>query len=94
MAGVNTMVGQSEERGALSLVFCATVPELQGARPYQSLAGFVAVTAFAQCERIRAAPMLDRRVCKCTLRACGMCMVCVFHVLACVTKQSPNLSKA
>lgn len=31
MAGVNTLVGQSEERGALSLVYCATVPELQGA---------------------------------------------------------------
>ncbi|KAK9845797.1 hypothetical protein WJX81_002645 [Elliptochloris bilobata] len=29
MAGVNTLVGQSEERGALSLAFCATVPELQ-----------------------------------------------------------------
>lgn len=31
MAGVNTLVGQSEERGALSLVYCATQPELQGA---------------------------------------------------------------
>ncbi len=31
MAGVNTLVGQSEERGALSLAVCATVPELQGA---------------------------------------------------------------
>ena len=31
MAGVNTLVGQSEERGALSLAYCASVPELQGA---------------------------------------------------------------
>jgi hypothetical protein len=30
MAGVNTLVGQSEERGALSLAYCASVPELQG----------------------------------------------------------------
>jgi hypothetical protein len=37
MAGVNTLVGQSEERGALSLAYCASVPELQGARGLGSL---------------------------------------------------------